>query len=242
MQSKVKFLSAGDTALTVEFGDTAGLAQSARVLALDRRLVAAALRGVVETVPTLRSLTVHYRPGETSAAALRAAIAPLCNALDEVVLDGKQWRLPVCYGGDYGPDLDWVAAAAGISAAAAAALHAGIAYHVYMIGFLPGHPYMGDLPEALRLPRRDTPRVAVPAGSVAVATSMTVIYPWESPGGWHILGRTPAPLFDASAATPALLAPGDIVRFEPVSIDDFAVLLRRAELGEWRPDPAVASA
>lgn len=241
MQSTVKFLSAGDTALTVEFGDRAGLTQSARVLALDRRLTAAALPGVVETVPTLRSLTVHYRPSQTSTAALQSAIAPLCTDLDAVALDGRHWRLPVCYGGDNGPDLDQVAATAGLSTEAAAALHAGTSYRVYMIGFLPGHPYMGDLPGALQLPRRDTPRVAVPAGSVAIATTMTVIYPWESPGGWHILGRTPAQLFDPHATPPALLAPGDIVAFEPISTHDLQSLDQRARTGAWRPIPTAAS-
>lgn len=245
MTSTPRFVSAGDTALTIEFGDRADWAHSARVLALDARLAAACLPGIAELVPTLRSLTVHYHPGETDAASLAAAIAPLCVDLDapgpHAAAVPHRWRLPVAYGGAHGPDLDAVAARAGLAPAAAAALHASVDYAVYMIGFLPGHPYLGDVPPPMRLPRRDTPRIAVPAGSVAIATTMTVIYPWESPGGWHILGRTPAPLFDARRSPPSLLAPGDLVRFEPITADEHAALAARATAGEWRPTPELAT-
>lgn len=237
----VTFLSAGDTALTIEFGDRAELALSAQVLALDQRLAALRLPGVVEIVPTLRSLTVHYRPGETSAGELRAAIEPLCGGLDVVASEGRRWRIPVLYGGADGPDLVLVADHAGLTCEAVAQLHASVPYRIYMIGFLPGHPYMGDVPAPLQLPRRDTPRVAVPAGSVAIATTMTVIYPWESPGGWHILGRTPAPLFDAAATSPALLSPGDVVVFDPIGQDAFDDLAAKAGSGAWRPEPERAS-
>jgi KipI family sensor histidine kinase inhibitor len=237
----VRFLSAGDTALTVEFGDTAELALSAQVLALDRRLTAAGLPGVVETVPTLRSLTVYYRPAATSAKLLKAAIAPLCEGLEGLAPEGRCWQLPVAYGGEFGPDLEHVARHAQMTEQAVADLHASVGYRVYMIGFLPGHPYMGDLPALLRLPRRDTPRVAVPAGSVAIATSLTVVYPWESPGGWHILGRSPAPLFDAAWSPPSLLAPGDRVTFQSISPDDLKALRQRIARGEWRPQPMASS-
>src|SRR5690606_19723136 len=126
-------------------------------------------------------------------------------------------RLPVCYEGEAAPDLAAVAATLGIRVDELIAAHSGTEYRVYMLGFLPGFPFMGDLPAHLRLPRRAQPRVRVPAGSVAIATGLTAIYPWESPGGWHLLGRCPVPLFDARRAAPALLAAGDRVRFTPVS-------------------------
>lgn len=237
----VRFLPAGDTALTIEFGEVAEFAMSAMVLALDRRLAGAGLAGVVETVPTLRSLTVHYLPSVTTAAELQAAIEPLREGLEAAAPVGRRWHLPVHYGDADGPDLEAVARHAGLAPEDCARLHASIAYRIYMIGFLPGHPYMGDLPPALRLPRRDTPRVAVPAGSVAIATTMTVIYPWESPGGWHIIGRTPAPLFDMRNAAPALLAPGDVISFEPIDSDALESLEERGRDGSWRPEPEMGS-
>lgn len=232
----LNFLSAGDTALTVEFGDSADTTLSAKVLALDRKLASASLRGVVEIVPALCSLTLYYRPAQTSAEVLKAQLEPLCVALDEVILAGRRWRLPVQYGGGHGPDLAEIAHAAGLSPQAAASLHASLDYRIYMVGFLPGQPYMGDLPPGLQRPRRDTPRIAVPAGSVAIATTMTVIYPWESPGGWHIIGCTPVPLFDAGWTPPALLAAGDVVSFEMIGADELATLQGRATRGEWRPE------
>ena len=117
------------------------------------------------------------------------------------------------------------------------ALHACVSYRVLMIGFLPGHPYLGDLPPPLRLPRHDTPRTAVPAGSIAIANSMCVIYPHESPGGWHIIGRTPVRLFDAGRAEPSLLAPGDEIRFKSITSAEFEDLSGAVVAGRWTPTP-----
>jgi inhibitor of KinA len=113
-------------------------------------------------------------------------------------------------------------------------LHSGVRYHVYMLGFLPGFPYMGDLPAALALPRRADPRVRVPAGSVSIATSLTAIYPYESPGGWHLIGTTPVRLFDIERASPALLAPGDAVLFEPIDAAAFAAIKAGVGNGEYQ--------
>jgi len=217
-----RLLDAGDGAFTIEFGDRIDPALSARVAALDRAVRAAiaqgALPGVVETMPTFRSLTVLYDPLRTRRAEVQAALGPLLAAGDDAAASaGRQWRLPVGYGGEAGADLDELAAAAGLSREAVIDLHAGTIYRVYMIGFLPGFPFMGDLPAPLHRPRRAEPRLRVPAGAVAVANGLTAVYPWQSPGGWHLIGRCPVPLFDAAADQPSLLAPGDSVRFEPVS-------------------------
>ena len=215
-------LDAGDGAFTIEFGDRIDPALSARVASLDRAVRAAiaqgALPGVVETMPTFRSLTVLYDPLRTRRAEVQAALGPLLAAGDDAAASaGRQWRLPVGYGGEAGADLDELAAAAGLSREAVIDLHAGTIYRVYMIGFLPGFPFMGDLAAPLHRPRRTEPRLRVPAGAVAVANGLTAVYPWQSPGGWHLIGRCPVPLFDAAADQPSLLAPGDSVRFEPVS-------------------------
>ena len=230
-----RLLDAGDGALTIEFGDRVDPALAARVQALDRALQAAiaqgALPGVVETMPTFRSLTVLYDPLRTRRAALDAALAPLLDSALAApsgqatqATPGRHWRLPICYGGEAGADLDSLAAACGLAAADVTRLHADALYRVDMIGFLPGFPFMGDLPAPLRQPRRREPRLRVPAGAVAVAMGLTAIYPWQSPGGWHLIGRCPVPLFNARAASPALLAPGDRVRFAPVTPAELATL------------------
>jgi len=220
-----RILDAGDAALTIEFGSIIDPALLAEVNALDaavlRRKQAGELPGVIETMPTFRSLTVFFDPLVTDRDAVLAALQPLIAAAEHgSTTDGRHWRLPVCYEGEAAPDLAEVAGAIGIGEDEVVALHSGAEYLVYMIGFLPGFPFMGDLPAPLRLPRRAQPRVRVPAGSVAIATGLTAIYPWESPGGWHLLGRCPVPLFDARRTSPSLLAAGDRVRFVPVSAQE----------------------
>ncbi|HMX12697.1 MAG TPA: 5-oxoprolinase subunit PxpB [Thauera aminoaromatica] len=220
-----RILDAGDAALTIEFGSIIDPALLAEVNALDaavlRRKQAGELPGVIETMPTFRSLTVFFDPLVTDRDAVLAALQPLIAAAEHgSTTDGRHWRLPVCYEGEAAPDLAEVAGAIGIGEDEVVALHSGAEYLVYMIGFLPGFPFMGDLPAPLRLPRRAQPRVRVPAGSVAIATGLTAIYPWESPGGWHLLGRCPVPLFDARRTSPSLLAAGDRVRFVPVSAEE----------------------
>jgi inhibitor of KinA len=234
----VKILSAGDTALTIEFGDAATRELSARVLALDRRLTSTlALPGIVETVPTMRSLTIYYDPRVTSHAILSETVKPLLNLADPVDIPNRRWCLPVCYDPICAPDLAEVAAATGLTVPDIIRLHSATAYRVYMLGFLPGQAYLGDLPLALHLPRRQTPRTAVPQGSVAIATSMATVYPLESPGGWHIIGRCPVRMFDPEAASPVLLAPADEVRFRAIDAAELETLTRAVEAGTWHLDP-----
>jgi inhibitor of KinA len=220
----VRFLSAGDRALVVEFGDHIDRGLSEEVLRLAGQLRARELLGVVETVPTFRSLMVHYDPLRTSRAELEGAIAVLIDRMPGPRAAATLWRVPVCYEDEFAPDLAEVARLTGLAPGEVVRLHSGVRYHVYMLGFLPGFPYMGDLPAALALPRRADPRVRVPAGSVSIATSLTAIYPYESPGGWHLIGTTPVRLFDIERAPPALLAPGDAVLFEPIDAAAFAAI------------------
>jgi inhibitor of KinA len=225
----VRFLSVGDRALAVEFGDTIDRRLSRQVLRLDRAVRAAPPPGVVETVPTFRSLLVHYDPLATSRTDLEQAITALVDGGEAADAGARLWRIPVCYAGEFAPDLDEVGRLAGLAADDVVRLHSGRHYHVYMLGFLPGFPYMGDLPPQLALPRRADPRVRVAAGSVAIATALTAIYPYESPGGWHLIGATPIRLFDAARTPPALLAAGDMVLFEPIDPDMFAAVRDRVE-------------
>ncbi|MGH6942698.1 MAG: 5-oxoprolinase subunit PxpB [Geminicoccaceae bacterium] len=230
----VRFLPCGDTALAVEFGSAIDRAINERVLRLADAVRAAALPGVVEAVPTFRSLLVHYDPLTTGSAELTHAIEGLLHRREERARRTRLWRVPACYEAGHAPDLDEVAERAGLCPAEVVALHGGTRYHVYMIGFVPGFAYMGDLPERLALPRRVDPRVRVPAGSVAIATSMTAIYPIASPGGWHLIGATPIRLFDPAWQPPALLAPGDAVLFEPVSAERYAEIRDQSAAGRYR--------
>jgi len=164
---------------------------------------------------------VVYDPLRKAFDQLRGEILELHQATDpSLVPEPKTLSVPVVYGGEYGPDLDWVAGFHKISPEQVVTLHTGTTYRVYMIGFTPGYPYLGELPEALATPRRETPRTVVPQGSVAIAQRQTGIYPVQSPGGWHILGWTPIRLFDASQWPPTPLEMGDRVRFFPIHKED----------------------
>jgi KipI family sensor histidine kinase inhibitor len=239
---KARFLPAGDTALVVEFGDTAERALNDRVLALADAITAVGIDGVVEMVPTFRSLMIHYDPSRIGAQALARAVSPLIGKAGASSRHGRLWRLPAVYGGEFGPDLPEVAERTGFSEEAVVQLHTGVDYHVYTLGFLPGYPYMGDGPAELALPRRETPRIKVPMGSVCIAFRQAGVYSLESPGGWHLLGRTPVRLFDPRRENAVLLAPGDKVRFEPIAADAFRQLEARAASGELEVKPAEVSA
>lgn len=228
-----QFRSCGDTAIVVQFGDTIDRRFSEKVLALDAVLSDAAVPGIIETVPTFRSLMVHYDPLETTAAQLRRIMEPLLSRAGGSRTDTRLWRLPVCYDSCYAPDLEVVAQRTGLAPEEVISLHCGEVYHVYMIGFLPGYPYMGDLSPELVLPRREDPRVRVPAGSVAIATTLTAIYPVESPGGWHLIGATPVRLFDPYGSPPALLAPGDRMAFEAIGRDAFEDIGKAVTAGSY---------
>jgi inhibitor of KinA len=230
----VRFLPAGDRAIVVEFGDHIDRALSEEVLRLASSLRSNGLAGVVEMVPTFRSLMVHYDPLVTTRAELEGAIESLLDRKPGPRAAGTLWRVPVCYEDEFAPDLAEVARLTGLAPGDVVMLHSGVQYHVYMLGFLPGFPYMGDLPAALALPRRADPRVRVTAGSVSIATSLTAIYPYESPGGWHLIGTTPVRLFDIERAPPALVAPGDAVLFEPIDAAAFAAIKAAVGNGEYR--------
>ena len=189
--SAYKVLTAGDTALVVEFGDRVDRKLSTFVLALARRLDEIHLDGIVETVPTFRSLMVHYDPLVISAEALVGRIVDLMDGLRISEQGGREWRLPVCYDPELALDLGDVAARTGLTPAQVVERHSAVAYHVYMLGFMPGFAYMGDLTAELVLARRETPRSRIPAGSVAIATTMSCVFPRESPSGWHVVGRSP---------------------------------------------------
>jgi KipI family sensor histidine kinase inhibitor len=229
----IEFLPCGDTALAVQLGDSIDRQLSDRVLSLHERVRAAALPGVLESVPTFRSLLVHYDPLVTSSAAIVQAVEDMVEDTRATPRKTRTWRIPVCYAPELAPDLAEVSERSGLSPEQVAECHAATRYHVYMIGFLPGYPYMGDVPPELVLPRRKDPRTRVPAGAVAIATNLTAIYTLESPGGWNLIGTTPIRSFDARWTPPALLAPGDGVVFTPITAQEFGEIKAASEAGTY---------
>jgi KipI family sensor histidine kinase inhibitor len=207
----------GDRSLLVELGEKISPDVNRRVQELMLRLQQARLPGVREFAPGYRSLLVVFDPLTLSPSELKARITDVGGRPDSARLpQAKLLTVPVFYGGDYGPDLEWVAGHLGISTDEVIRLHTETMYRVYMIGFTPGYPYMGELPAALAVPRRSTPRTRVPKGSVGIAQRQTGIYSVESPGGWQIIGWTPIELFDPTRQLPSLLEMGDKVKFEAV--------------------------
>jgi len=231
-----RVLPAGDTALVVEFGDRIDRELNAAVLALAHSLEALRIPGIIETVPTFRSLMVHYEPLVLPASALAARIETLVRNLTAHDRTGHLWHLPVCYDSELAMDLDQVAQLTSLSVQQVIEQHSAPTYHVYMLGFLPGQAYLGEVVAELALNRLETPRTRIPAGSLAIAARMSCVFPLETPCGWHIIGRCPVPLWDHSRAT-ALLAPGDQVRFAPVSLREFEKLARGVLEGKLRLEP-----
>jgi KipI family sensor histidine kinase inhibitor len=208
----------GDGAITVALGDAVELALNARVHRLAAAVRAAALPGVVDVVPAYAALTVHYEPLHHDHDELAAALAPLAEAAlrDAPAPPAPQaaplHEIAVRYDG---PDLAEVARRTGLTPEEVVRRHTAATYTVYLLGFVPGFAYLGDLDASLVLPRRADPRPRVPAGAVAIAGRQTAVYPLPTPGGWHLIGQSDAPLFDATRTPPSLLAPGDRVRFVP---------------------------
>jgi KipI family sensor histidine kinase inhibitor len=230
---KPRLLALGDGALTLEFGDRIDPALNAKVIAARDALAALRLDGISDVVPTWRSLTVHFDPLRLDHQRLGEQLLECALAETQESALATRWQIPVVFGAEFGPDLAAVAQATGRSAAEIIEALCATELRVFLIGFLPGFPYLGELPEWLRLPRLATPRAAVPANSLAIAGAQAAVYPWQSPGGWHLLGRTPVRLFDvANADRPALLAPGDTVRFRPIDHREYDRLAAAVGAGE----------
>ncbi len=225
-----RILPCGDTALAVEFGTVVDPRLNARVLALDGRL--AGIPGIVEAVPTYRSLLVHYDPVATDFATLSAALVDRARDLPDEPREGRLWRVPVVYGGAFGIDLEEVAARHGIAPDELVRRHAAPTYRVYMIGFVPGYAYLGSLDPSIATPRRESPRLRVPAGTISIGGIQAVVASIEAPSGWHLLGRTPVRAFMPGRDPVFLFAAGDRVRFEPVDASRWDALDAAAAAGE----------
>ena len=211
----------GDRALLVELGARISPLVNKKVRELFLCLKDNRIEGVMELVPAYRSLLITYDPLKITLPALKKSINHLKDTMDRTQIpEPRTLKIPVVYGGEYGPDLEWVARYHQINPEEAVRIHTSSTYQVYMIGFTPGFAYMGELPDTIATPRKETPRTAVPRGSVGIAQSQTGVYPVESPGGWQIIGQTPLKLFDPAKWPPTPLEMGDLVKFFPIKEEE----------------------
>ncbi|MGD2036992.1 MAG: 5-oxoprolinase subunit PxpB [Desulfobacterales bacterium] len=218
LYSKPKFRIMGDRGFLVELGDGISRQVNQKVRALFIEMSAHNLKGIKELVPGYRSLMVVYDPSASSFLSLKSQIVDISHTVDEARLPSPRIvEIPVVYGHEFGPDLEWVASYLKMTPEAVIDLHTQPIYQVYMIGFMPGYPYMGEVLDSLVTPRRETPRTHVMQGSVGIAQKQTGIYPVTSPGGWQIIGRTPIRLFDPQENPPSFLAMGDQVKFYAIT-------------------------
>ena len=235
-----RYLLAGDRALVVELGDAIDPAVNRRVHALLHAVEGQSLAGVMDLIPSYRSLLVNYDPLLISLNQLRSAIAEAYDAPGQSAAQpSRTVLLPTLYGGEYGPDLGFVAEHAGMSPDDVVSTHSGLDYLVYMMGFTPGFPYLGGMPEALATPRLSSPRASIPPGSVGIAETQTGVYTVASPGGWRLIGRTPLHLFDPRRDSPAALMAGDSVRFIPLASEpEFQEIRSQVEEGRYELETA----
>jgi len=229
-----RFLPGGDRAIFVEFGNAISPELNAHVRNLKLALEKKPVPGVIETVPTYRSLLVYFEPLQIRAKELRDVlrqliVSPVANELPKP----KLIEIPTVYGGEFSPDLEFVAAHNGLTVPEVIQIHTGMPYLIYMIGFIPGFPYLGGMSPRIAVPRLDTPRTRIPAGSVGIAGTQTGIYPTESPGGWRLIGRTPLKIFDPARQPPALFQAGDYLKFVSVTAEQFAQIREAVAQGTY---------
>jgi inhibitor of KinA len=215
--AEVRFLNTGDTSICVEFGNEISTEINAKIRAFNILIGESKIPGIVETVPTYRSIMVHYDPGVITHREIEKRLRALIGRMDTVVIPPSSvLEIPVLYGGEMGPDLPFVAEHAGITPEEVIRLHTEPEYLIYMLGFTPGFTYLGGLNPKIETPRLKTPRVKIPAGSVGIAGKQTGVYPIDSPGGWQLIGRTPVRMYDPNREKPILPEAGQYIRFRSI--------------------------
>lgn len=227
-----RLLPSGDSAITVEYSRDIDDGANRRVLALDRALARAPIAGVIEAVPTYRSLLVHYDPVQIDYGSLSERLLALALSPAETSPSTRRWRIPVAYGGEHGIDLEDVAKAFNATPDDIVARHVAGNYRVAMIGFTPGWSYLSGLDKSLHMPRRQNPRLLTPAGTISIGGVQTGVQCLAGPSGWHLLGRTPVRTYQLHRDPIFLLEPGDYVTFSQIDAKSFAEQDRAAEAGE----------
>ena len=227
-----RLLASGDSAITVEYSHDIDDAANQRVLALDRALASEPIVGVIEAVPTYRSLLVHYDPVQIDYDTVGRRLLALAQSPADAESNARRWRIPVAYGGEHGIDLEDVAKSLNATPDEIVARHIAGKYRVAMIGFTPGWSYLSGLDKSLHMPRRQNPRLLTPAGTISIGGVQTGVQCLAGPSGWHLLGRTPVRTYQLHRDPIFLLEPGDYVTFSPIDAKIFAEQDRAAEAGE----------
>lgn len=236
MYQETKYLAVGDQYILVEFGNAISLDIHRKVRALFLALQEQMGDELEEVIPTYRSLLVHYNPLRIHGDRMMEQIKALEDNLGEMALPPPSiYRIPVRYGGEYGPDLGYVAQHNGLSEKKVIEIHSKGDYLIYMLGFTPGFCYLGGMSERIATPRLKEPRMRIPAGSVGIAGKQTGMYPIDSPGGWQLIGRTPIKLFDPlNERKPVLMQVGDYIRYFPVSQEEYEQISQEIERGTYQ--------
>ncbi|GAA0709123.1 5-oxoprolinase subunit PxpB [Paraclostridium ghonii] len=232
---ETKYLLAGDKSIVVEFGDTIDEEINRKVINLMKNIEESSLiESIYEMIPTYRSLMINYNP-------LKITFNNLINSIKNIESnlkisdkgEKKVVKIPVLYGGDFGPDIETVANQNDLTIEDVIKLHSEVEYLVYMLGFTPGFTYLGGMNKKLETPRLSNPRVKIPSGSVGIAGKQTGVYPIDSPGGWQLIGRTPINLYEPTREEPILLSAGDYVKFTPINKEEFEKILSEGGSNQW---------
>ena len=236
MDTDIRILNCGDAAVTVELGKEISPATGKAVKNLDAVIKASGKKGILETIPTFRSLTILYDPEKLSYKSIVSFIEKSAKTASEIKdTDNEKTihEIPVCYEGEFAEDLKDVAKINGLSTEEVISIHTGTDYLIYMLGFLPGFAYLGGLDKRIETPRLETPRTKIPAGSVGIGGNQTGIYPLASPGGWRLIGKTPVLPFDKRRKDPILYKSGEYIRFKRIDKETFDKIEKEVEEGKY---------
>ena len=231
----IRILTAGDSALLIEFGKEINPETKRKITAIVQLMREQHIEGIVDVIPAFCSLLINYEPRVLSYEELKERMENLLKMETKTETTRKRiFEIPVCYGGEYGPDIDNIAEHAGLSVNEVIKIHSSKDYLIYMLGFLPGFTYLGGLDERIHTPRLASPRLTIRAGSVGIGGSQTGIYPLDSPGGWQLMGLTPVRTYDPERQTPILVEAGDYIRFIPIDEEEFLRIQKLVEKGKYQ--------
>lgn len=231
----INILTAGDSSILIEFGKEISPEINRKIKATVQLMKEQHIEGVVDVIPAFCSLLINYDPRVISYDEIRKRMQNLVKVDAKSGEEKKKiYEIPVCYGGEYGPDIENIAANAGLSVEEVIKIHSSRDYLIYMLGFLPGFCYLGGLDERIHTPRLANPRIKINAGSVGIGGSQTGIYPLDSPGGWQLMGMTPVKTYDPKREVPILVEAGDYIRFVPIEEDEYKRIKELVDRGEYQ--------